>query len=310
MLIIKYWLKISLILCLLPLKVAIANPDFLVDSDWLSEHKNDEKLIILEVRHHPHRYYTVGHVEGAHQVQRIKDLGDPHASVLTRFPDHLTFQQRLREWGVNDDSLILIYDDSRTVLAARLYFMLELYGFNVSQVKILNGGLLEWSVFEELSQTAPPSPALGNVTLRPANADLLVEWTAVYDQVLSRRDPQVVLLDLRSPEQYRGEVIQNAPRGGHIPGAINIVNVNAVHPDSQKWLNDEEIAALYRDIPKDKTIYVYCDDGFRMALAYLQLKRVGYADVKLYNGGWRHWGSEWSLPVVKGNQPFDDEFSL
>ncbi len=53
------------------------------------------------------------------------------------------FQATLRGWGMNDDSTLVIYDDSRTALAARLYFLLDLYGFDMKQVKILNGGTVD-----------------------------------------------------------------------------------------------------------------------------------------------------------------------
>ncbi len=307
---IKPRLGIGFFLFWLSINIAIASPTFLVNSDWLTEHQDNDKLVILEVRYHPHRYYTIGHIDGAHQVQRFKDLTDSNSPILTRFPDHLVFQQQLRDWGINDDSLILIYDDSRTVLASRLYFMLELYGFNMSQVKILNGGLLEWSAFEELSQNTPPPPVVGNVTLQMANPDLLIEWTTIYDRVISRRDPNVLLVDVRPFDQYTGKVIQHSIRGGHIPGAINVVSLDGTDSASQEWLSDAKVAALYQNVDKNKTIYLYCHDGFRTTLAYLQLKHLGYSDVKLYNGGWGHWGNELSLPVVQGEAALDDDFLL
>jgi 3-mercaptopyruvate sulfurtransferase SseA len=45
--------------------VTYARPDFLVDADWLAEHIDDENLVVLEVRYHPLRCYTVGHIPGA-----------------------------------------------------------------------------------------------------------------------------------------------------------------------------------------------------------------------------------------------------
>ncbi len=289
--------------------MTLATPDFLVGSEWLSAHQADANLVILEVRYHPHRYYSVGHIEGAVQVQRFKDLGDNNAAVLMRFPSQQDFQARLRQWGVNNDSLVLIYDDARTALASRLYFLLELYGFNTQQVKILNGGTLEWTAFESLSQQ-PVAPQPGTVTLQAANPNLIVEWTQVYDAVVSRRDSQVMLLDARPSEQYSGAQINHAVRGGHIPGAINIVSLAATDAQSQKWLDDTALANLYRNLPKDKTLYVYCHDGFRMTLTYMQLKYLGFKDMRLYNGGWGHWGNALSLPVVQGDMPFDEEFSL
>lgn len=309
-------LKKQLIRGLAALLLVIAMPssqaamDFLVDSAWLSEHKDDPKLVIFEVRYHPHRYYTVGHIPGAIQIQRFKDLGDNHAVPLMRFPSHEVFQQRLRDWGVNDDSLIVIYDDARTALASRLFFMLDLYGFNMEQVKLLNGGTLEWSAFEEMSKTAPPTPAAGTVSLKPANPEKFVEWTRVYDDVVSRRDPGVVLVDARPPKHYSGEEVHHAPRGGHIPGAVNLSSLDATDAQTQTWFDETRLAAHYQALPKDKTIYLYCHDGFRMSLAYAHLKALGYPDVRLLNGGWSFWGGALALPVVEGDKPYDESYAL
>lgn len=286
-----------------------AQPDFLVDADWLVEHIEDDNLVVLEVRYHPHRYYTVGHIPGAVQVQRFKDLGDNQAAPLMRFPSYQAFQERLRAWGINDDSILVLYDDARTALSSRLYFMLELYGFNLDQVKILNGGTLEWSAFNELEKT-PVERDPGMVRLKPANPELLVEWSDVYDDVVSRRDPDVVLLDARPTAMYTGEKVQHAIQAGHIPGAVNVVSLDGTDGQSQKWLPDEALRSLYRDLPKEKTVYAYCHDGFRMSLAYLQLKHLGVKDVRLYNGGWSHWGNELTLPIVAGEAPYSGDYEL
>jgi thiosulfate/3-mercaptopyruvate sulfurtransferase len=283
--------------------------DFIVDAAWLEEHHRDDKLVILEVRYHPHRYYTIGHIEGAVQVQRFKDLGDNHGSPLMRFPSREAFQATLRRWGVNNDSTVLVYDDSSTALASRLMFLLHLYGFPAEQIKLLNGGTIEWSAFNDLSQESV-TPAPGNVELKEANSALFVEWSSVYDDVVARRDANVVLVDARPPTHYSGEEIHHAVRGGHIPGALNIVSLDGTDGQSQTWRALEKLAALYQAVPKDKTVYLYCHDGFRMSLGWLQLKALGYEDVRLYNGGWSHWGNELALPVVQGAEPFDADFSL
>jgi thiosulfate/3-mercaptopyruvate sulfurtransferase len=289
---------------------ALANPDFLVDADWLAERLDDDDTIVLEVRYHPHRYFTVGHIPGAIQVQRFKDLGDNQASPIMRFPSRAVFQETLRGWGVNDDSTLVIYDDSGTALSARLYFLLDLYGFDMDRVKILNGGTLEWTGFNELETEPTPPRSPGTATLKDADPALFVEWAAVYDDVVSRRDPGVVLIDARPHDMYTGEVIRHSIMAGHIPGAVNVVSLDGVDGQTGKWRDDESLAAIYASIPKDKRIYAYCHDGFRMGLAYLQLKHLGYEDVRLYNGGWSHWGNELALPVVEGPEPYGGDFTL
>ncbi len=296
-----------LLLALLCLQAAHAERSFLVDADWLAAHIDDNGLVILEVRYHPHRYHTLGHIPGAVGVQRIKDLGDNMANPLMRFPSREAFQKILRAWGVNNDSTVVIYDDSSSVLASRVFFLLKLYGFDMNRVKVLDGGSIEWTAFEEMSKQ-PAHPKLGNVTLKPADKRMYIEWTAVYEDVVSRRDPRIVLLDARPNDMYTGKVIEHASRGGHIPGAINIPSLDGT--DGQKWISESALAAMYASIPKEKTLYVYCDDGFRMSLAYLQLTSLGYRDVRLYNGGWSHWGNRPPLPAVQGDKPYSGDFDL
>jgi thiosulfate/3-mercaptopyruvate sulfurtransferase len=265
--------------------------------------------VVLEVRYHPHRYSTVGHIPGAVQVQRFKDLGDNFGHPTMRFPAREAFQATLRAWGVNNDSTIVIYDDSMTALASRVYFLLELYGFDMRRVKILNGGTLGWTAFNELSKQSVQRPR-GHVALKPANRKMSVEWTDVYSDVVARRDPGITLLDARPRDMYGGKVVQHSIQGGHIPGAINIVSVEGVDGQTQVWKPDDDLAALYRSIPRDKTVYVYCHDGFRSTLAWLQLKTLGYRDVRVYNGGWDDWGNNLTLPVVTGDKPYDGDFDL
>ena len=286
-----------------------ATADFLVDAEWLEQHIKDPKLVVLEVRYHPHRYFTIGHIPGAVQVQRFKDLGDNFGNPTMRFPTRDAFQTTLRGWGVNNDSTLVIYDDSVTALGSRLYFLLELYGFDMSRVKILNGGTIGWTAFNELSKE-PVRRARGNVALKPANRKLLVEWTDVYSDVVARRDPGIVLLDARPRDMYTGKLVQHSIQGGHIPGAISIVSLDGADGQSQTWKSMDDIAALYRDIPKDKTVYAYCHDGFRSTLAWLQLKALGYKNVRVYNGGWGDWGNNLSLPVVQGDKPYDEAYEL
>jgi len=297
---------VGLMLIFTSLSVA-AERNFLVDADWLSEHIDDDNQVVLEVRYYPHRYYTIGHIPGAVQVQRFKDLGDNQANPIMRIPSQQAFQQTLRSWGVNNDSTIVLYDDSSTALASRVYFLLDLFGFNMNQVKILEGGTLEWTAFEELTKQ-PTSVPQGKVTLNALDQRKVIEWSDVYDDVVSRRDPKVVLLDARPHDMYTGKVIQHSIMAGHIPGAINIVSLDGT--ETQKWISEEALSELYSAIGKDKTIYAYCHDGFRMSLAYVQLKSLGYKDIRLYNGGWSHWGNRLTLPTVEGEKPYAGDYDL
>lgn len=299
--------KILLVLMVVVLQYANASRDFLVDSEWLSDHIDDKNLVVMEVRYYPHRYNTVGHIPGAVQVKRLIDLGDNMGNPIMRFPSKEVFQKTLRGYGVNDNSTLVLYDDASTVLVARLYYLLELYGFNMKHVKILNGGTTDWTSFEEMTKEKPEITK-GDVTLKDANHNIFIEWDSVYRDVVSKRDPNIVLLDARIHDMYTGKVSTHSVLEGHIPGAINIVSLNGT--DGGVWKSQKELEKMYSNIPKDKTVYLYCDDGFRMSLGYLQLKSLGYKKIKLYNGGWEHWGNQPHLPTVDGEKPYAGGYNL
>ena len=303
--------KIILYILILPAFLFGGKLDFLVSSEWLEEHMEDENFVILETRYFPHRYFTVGHIEGALQVQRFKDLGTNDQTPMMRFPSKEVFQKTLRGWGINNGTTIVLYDDSRSAMSSRIYFLLDIYGYDMSKVKFLNGGTVTWGVFNEMVNEKSVAKKQGNVTLKEDKQHSLVEWTAIYQHIVSERDPNYVLLDSRPEKHYSGEIIKHALHGGHIPGAVNVVSLDGTEGGgSQKWKSLKELEGLYSKISKEKTIYVYCHDGFRMTLAYMQLKLLGYKNVKLYNGGWSDWGMNLSLPVVEGKKPYSGDFEL
>lgn len=290
--------------------LAGGKPDFLVDSDWLAGKAADPKLVVLEVRYYPHRYSTVGHIPGAIQVQRFADLGANDELPIMKFPSREAFQATLRRWGINDDSTIVVYDDSVTALASRVIFLLDLYGFDMTRVKLLDGGTVGWTGFNEMTKAATAAKKPGKVTLKTPARNRMVGWTDVYRHVVAERDPNIILVDARPSDMYDGTRIQHSVQGGHIPGAINIVSLQGVDGQSQQWKSQEELAKSYQTVPKDRTVITYCHDGFRSTLAWLQLKALGYKDVRIYNGGWSDWDRTLTLPVVKGSEPFDADFLL
>lgn len=306
-----YSLLLGVVLNLIvPAAFAADRPDFLVDADWVAERLKDPKLVVLEVRYHPHRHATVGHIAGAVQVQRFADLGANDEMPIMRFPSRAAFQATLRRWGINDDSTVVVYDDSSTALASRVMFLLDLYGFDMQRVKLLDGGTIGWTGFNELSKAPTPKRAPGKVRLKAAPAAAMVGWTDVYRRVVAGREPNITLLDARPADMYDGSRIQHSVQGGHIPGALNIVSLQGVDGQSQQWKSLAELAAIYKDLPRTGTVIAYCHDGFRSTLAWLQLKALGYPDVRVYNGGWSDWDRTLTLPVAKDAKPFDADFEL
>ena len=144
---------------------------------------------------------------------------------------------------------------------------------------------------------------------RTATPDLTIR--AFRHQVLDGYvgNPAAALVDVRSPEEYRGERLApttcptrppNAP--GHIPGAANIPWAKAVDPDSGRFLDPDALRTLYADqgITADRDVVAYCRIGERSAHTWFVLHELlGFPDVRNYDGSWTEWGSLVGVPIER-----------
>jgi thiosulfate/3-mercaptopyruvate sulfurtransferase len=115
------------------------------------------------------------------------------------------------------------------------------------------------------------------------------------------KDPQVKLLDARSAAEFKGERIQG-PRGGHIPGAINLEWTRVLDSGEIKtFLDAPSLEKLFSDarvLPSQEVI-TYCQVGMRAADLYFALRLLGYERVRIYDGSWQEWSALADLPVEK-----------
>ena len=119
----------------------------------------------------------------------------------------------------------------------------------------------------------------------------------------------VGLVDVRSPEEYRGEKLapdhlpqEQSQVPGHIAGASNIPWAKAANDDGT-FKSADELKALYESegITPDKEVIAYCRIGERSSHTWFALQELlGYENVKNYDGSWTEFGSLVGAPVELG----------
>jgi thiosulfate/3-mercaptopyruvate sulfurtransferase len=235
--------------------------------------------------------YLAGHIPGAYYLDLNKDLASPvqHHGGRHPLPNWDVFTAKLNSLGIHSaapkgPTQIVIYDDSRFAFAARLWWMLRYLGHD--QVAILDGGIKAWkNAGYSLTAEIPQSKA-GDFSANPQ-----VDWIVNIETVRQQKDrSEVVVIDARSPERFRGEVEPIDPIAGSIPGAINAFWQH-ITTESGEIISASDLSAHWADVdPKDEII-VYCGSGVTASVNLFALVVAGYPMPKLYPGGWSDWCS-------------------
>jgi thiosulfate/3-mercaptopyruvate sulfurtransferase len=277
-----------------------ANPNALVDTDWLEGHLDDANVRVIEVDEDTSAYEK-GHIRGAVGWNWSTDL---HAKVGRDYVGQDELSDRLSSAGVGPDSTVVLYGGNNNWFAAYAYWILKLRGFD--NVKLLNGGRKKWELeSRELTQDVPSPQATGyriSAAERP-------EIRALRDEVISKVGSGVGLVDVRSPEEFRGEKLapEHLPQEqsqvpGHIPGAVNIPWAKAANEDGT-FKSADDLRALYEGegVTPDREVIAYCRIGERSSHTWFALgELLGYDAVKNYDGSWTEYGSLVGAPVEKG----------
>lgn len=276
-----------IILCLLS-QIVIAET-LRISPEQLKQQLSDKNIIILDARSSAD--YRAGHIKGA--LNFPVNLTYKNKQINGKINQPTIIQQHFRSRGITKVSQLIVYDNGQIVDAARLFWVLEVYG--LTNVKILDHGYDDW-----LNKNYPISFEQTKTTPSQYIATLNhTRLASKFTTQLATRNANQIIIDARDYSAYIGKT-STAKRFGHIPGAIHIpASGNLTKTEglsSLKPLN--ELEQLYKDIAKDKKVVLYCSIGRVSSTNYLALRELGY-DVSNYDASWNEWGNDDKLPIEK-----------
>ena len=280
-----------------PMVKAFSRPELLVSSEWLAEHLQRPEVRVVDARWRPdgsgRSLHQVGHIPGAVYLDwatELVDVEDEAGLFLLAGPDQAS--TALARAGIGDGTSVVLYDDTASLFAARVWWSLRVYGFE--SARILDGGYRAWVGEDRPVSNAQPSPAPAQFTARAQLRMRLM--TADVRGLLG--SPDVMLLDARAPAEYRGQQ-GNTRRLGHIPGAVNVPVAAMSQPGGQHFRDGDELRRMLARANVSRGRRLVCYDGSGIAAAKLAfvLTLLGHDDVAVYDGGWADWGNRLDLPV-------------
>ena len=277
-----------------------AKPETLVTTDWVAEHVDDPHVVLAEVNEDP-SLYDDGHMPGATALHWKDEL---QQQVVRDVIDQAEFERLLGSKGIANDTTVVLYGDKNNWFAAYAYWYLKLYGHE--DVRIMDGGRQKWIDEDRPLTTDAPGRAPKTYHAKPQDHSIRAWRDDILAILDSRSD---VLVDVRSPQEYSGELIampgyqqEGAQRGGHVPGAASIPWAQAVREDGT-FKSAEELHALYsgKGVDGSKPITAYCRIGERSSHSWFVLRELlGHQHVRNYDGSWTEWGNMVDVPIEKG----------
>jgi thiosulfate/3-mercaptopyruvate sulfurtransferase len=278
-------------------------PGPLVSVDWLAAHRTDPNLRMADVRWSlsgpPGRErFEAGHIPGAVFLDADRELSSPGEGPGRHpIPSAEKLAAVLGARGIGDEHIVVAYDDAGGSIAARLWWLFRHYGHD-GACAVLDGGIGAWTdAGEPLVSDAPRVTPVG-WTPGDARDDALDAAT-----LSGIMDGDLLLLDARAGERYRGETEPIDPRAGHIPGAFSAPWAANLGPDG-RFLAADLLRERYASLGAgERPTVAYCGSSLSATHDLLALELAGIDGAWLYEGSWSDWSSDPSRPVATGARP-------
>ncbi len=255
----------------------------IVGLDWLSKNKNNKNLVIVDLRVSDE--YKKGHIKNAVNIPGLKSLFDEKYMM----PKLDFLKDIFSNAGIDHNSLVVAYDNGDFIWAARFFWILETLGHK--NVGVLKYGYSDWLSKKVEISTTPPKIQRKEFVIRVDNKKVQTKLSTLLS--IGKK----TIIDGRKSSHYEGKE-SLAKRYGHIPTAKNYACTQnyQVTKNGNMMKDWAVLKKVYKDVPRDKEVILYCDGGAEAALNYVVLQELGYK-VSVYDGSWVEWGNDSSVPI-------------
>lgn len=257
----------------------------IVEADQVIAEMGNSNVVIIDAR--DAEGYGKGHISGAINLPASLLNGD--GPVKAMLADQEKVEAVLGAYGISNDSIVYVYDDSNGVYAGRVWWSLKVYGHE--NVKIVNGGA--GALADAGAEGTKDLPKVEATSYSAKALDTSL-YATIDDVQMAIEDDSVTILDVRSRSEFDE---------GAIPTAILYSHSNNCYSDNT-FKSAKDIYMNYNDLglEREDSIILYCKSSFRATQTLALLQEAGFNNVKVYDGAWLEWQVK-DMPAAEPETP-------
>jgi thiosulfate/3-mercaptopyruvate sulfurtransferase len=281
-------------------QIAYAASPSIADDGYVAE-AIARNAIIWDVR--PADAFAAGHIAGA------VNIGDAPRVLRDDNTEDFIATDRIEKIlgtaGLDPKREIIVYGSRGSWMPYFGQYTIRYFGGD--NVRVYHEGIEGWTAAGRSTdrEIRTAEPVALKLTIDPNVA------TTTKEVVERLHDPNVQIIDARTPQEFAGEDIR-AIRGGHIPGAVNIpYEQNWIDPETPAKLSRKQVTSnvgmslksvpdlkrLYSKLDPSKETIVYCQSGARASETAGVLQELGFTKVKVYDSSWLGYGNTLDAPA-------------